>query len=82
MKKQRKRQTHMGHVMTQACHVTTEQAPTSTQISAPPLDSSNIGSKMLVSMGWESGTGLGSAMQGQTEPVPIIRRQRLRGLGA
>ena len=59
-----------------------EQGPAIGQIHAPALDSTNVGSKMLVSMGWEAGTGLGSAMQGQLEPVPIIKRQKLLGLGA
>ena len=51
-------------------------------IAAAPLDSSNIGSRMLVSMGWEVGTGLGSSMQGQVEPVPVIKRRKRLGLGA
>ena len=51
-------------------------------IEAAPLDSSNIGSRMLVSMGWEAGTGLGSSLQGQTEPVPVIKRRKHLGLGA
>ena len=51
-------------------------------IEAAPLDSSNIGSRMLVSMGWEAGTGLGSSLQGQIEPVPVIKRRKHLGLGA
>lgn len=51
-------------------------------VEAAPLDSSNIGSRMLVSMGWEAGTGLGSSLQGQIEPVPVIKRRRHLGLGA
>lgn len=51
-------------------------------VDAAPLDSSNIGSRMLVSMGWEAGTGLGSSLQGQVEPVPVIKRRKHLGLGA
>lgn len=51
-------------------------------IAAAPLDSSNIGSRMLVSMGWEAGTGLGASLQGQVEPVPVIKRRKRLGLGA
>lgn len=51
-------------------------------VEAAPLDSSNIGSRMLVSMGWEAGTGLGSSLQGQIEPVPVIKRRKHLGLGA
>ena len=51
-------------------------------LDAPPLDSSNIGNRMLMRMGWETGTGLGSALQGQVEPVPVIKRHRRLGLGA
>jgi len=70
-----------GYQLRQSSH-DAEQGPATGQIHAPALDSSNIGSKMLVSMGWEAGTGLGSAMQGQVEPVPIIKRRKLLGLGA
>lgn len=70
-----------GYQLRQSSH-DAEQRPATGQIHAPALDSTNIGSKMLVSMGWEAGTGLGSAMQGQIEPVPIIKRQKLLGLGA
>lgn len=51
-------------------------------VDAAPLDSTNIGSRMLVSMGWEAGTGLGSSLQGQIEPVPVIKRRKHLGLGA
>ena len=51
-------------------------------VDAAPLDSSNIGSRMLVNMGWEAGTGLGSSLQGQIEPVPVIKRRKHLGLGA
>ena len=53
-----------------------------TVLDAPPLDSSNIGNRMLMRMGWETGTGLGSALQGQVEPVPVIKRRKRLGLGA
>ncbi len=82
--KQMRKQNHRnfaGYQLRQSSH-DAEQGPAIGQIHAPALDSTNIGSKMLVSMGWEAGTGLGSAMQGQVEPVPIIKRQKLLGLGA
>lgn len=71
-----------GYVLLQTNDDAAQQTPSTTQVHAPPLDSSNIGSRMLVSMGWEAGTGLGSALQGQTEPIPIIKRRRHLGLGA
>ncbi|DBA93993.1 TPA: hypothetical protein ACH3X1_001647 [Trebouxia sp. C0004] len=83
-KKQMKKQKHSdsgGYQLLQMSH-DAEQGQATGQIHAPALDSTNIGSKMLVSMGWEAGTGLGSSMQGQIQPVPIIKRQKLLGLGA
>ena len=58
------------------------QAESMGQLNALPLHSSNIGSRMLVSMGWEAGTGLGATSQGQVEPVPVVKRHKRRGLGA
>jgi hypothetical protein len=81
-KKQMRKQKHRNFGSYQQNSHDAEQGPATGQIHAPALDSTNIGSKMLVSMGWEAGTGLGSAMQGQVEPVPIIKRQKLLGLGA
>lgn len=47
-----------------------------------PLAASNRGSAMLRSMGWTEGTGLGRKRQGQTEPLPIVKRAKHLGLGA
>ncbi|KAL0022820.1 hypothetical protein WJX79_002497 [Trebouxia sp. C0005] len=83
-KKQVRKQKHInlsGYQLLQTSHGA-EQGLATGQVHAPALDSTNIGSKMLVSMGWEAGTGLGSTMQGQIEPVPIIKRRKLLGLGA
>ncbi len=79
--RKQKRREYGGYQLLQTSH-DAEQGPATGQIHAPPLDSTNIGSKMLVSMGWEAGTGLGSTMQGQIEPVPIVKRQKHLGLGA
>lgn len=37
-----------------------------------PIDKSNKGYKLLQTMGWNSGEGLGRYRQGGTEPVNII----------
>ena len=79
--RKQKRREYGGYQLLQTSH-DAEQGPATGQIRAPPLYSTNIGSKMLVSMGWEAGTGLGSTMQGQIEPVPIVKRQKHLGLGA
>lgn len=55
---------------------------TSTEVATLPLDDSNVGNKMLKSMGWSEGTGLGILAQGQVYPVPVITRVKRRGLGA
>ena len=58
------------------------QPSTATEVEALPLDDSNVGNKMLRSMGWSQGTGLGLLAQGQVEPVPVVKRLKRRGLGA
>ncbi|KAM3289846.1 hypothetical protein CQW23_28516 [Capsicum baccatum] len=52
---------------------------TSTSI---PIDSSNLGFKLLKKHGWREGTGLGIAEQGRLEPVPAYIKKNMRGLGA
>jgi len=34
-----------------------------------PLPEDNVGTKLLKSMGWKSGSGLGKNEQGRTEPI-------------
>ena len=58
------------------------QTPTAAEVATLPLDDSNVGNKMLRSMGWSKGTGLGLSAQGQVDPVPVVRRLKRRGLGA
>lgn len=59
-----------------------QQTQTSTEVATLPLDDSNVGNKMLKSMGWSEGTGLGTLAQGQVDPVPVIKRIKRRGVGA
>ncbi|TMW91606.1 hypothetical protein EJD97_014119 [Solanum chilense] len=47
-----------------------------------PIDSSNLGFKLLKKHGWKEGTGLGIAQQGRLEPVPTYIKKNKRGLGA
>uniref|UniRef100_A0A0N5AA43 G-patch domain-containing protein n=1 Tax=Syphacia muris TaxID=451379 RepID=A0A0N5AA43_9BILA len=47
-----------------------------------PLDESNIGNKLLKSMGWTEGTGIGKNNQGIVAPITAERRVEGAGLGA
>lgn len=46
-----------------------------------PLDSGNLGSRMLQGMGWQLGTGLGAREDGITSPVKAHVRNKHAGLG-
>nr|XP_054758316.1 G patch domain-containing protein 2-like [Lytechinus pictus] len=48
---------------------------------AEPLSSGNVGSRMLQSMGWTPGSGLGAEGAGIREPVQAYIRPKNRGLG-
>lgn len=48
---------------------------------APPLPESNVGNRMLQSMGWAPGSGLGLDGRGITEPVRASQRPKGAGLG-
>uniref|UniRef100_A0A1A8LY83 G patch domain containing 2 n=1 Tax=Nothobranchius pienaari TaxID=704102 RepID=A0A1A8LY83_9TELE len=48
---------------------------------APPIPDSNTGSRMLQSMGWNPGTGLGPEGRGITEPIRATQRPKGAGLG-
>ncbi|CAA21702.2 G-patch domain-containing protein [Caenorhabditis elegans] len=47
-----------------------------------PLDSGNVGFKLLKSMGWSEGQGLGKEKQGHVEPVATEVKNNRKGLGA
>ena len=47
-----------------------------------PIPESNIGNKMLQSMGWVPGMGLGSDGSGIKTPISANVRPRRQGLGA
>ncbi|MCD7466510.1 hypothetical protein HAX54_003286 [Datura stramonium] len=61
--------------------MSTSYAPMSSSTSIP-IDSSNVGFKLLKKHGWREGTGLGIAEQGRLEPVPAYIKKNKRGLGA
>ncbi|XP_033932092.1 G patch domain-containing protein 2 isoform X3 [Pseudochaenichthys georgianus] len=48
---------------------------------APPLPDTNMGSRMMQSMGWSPGMGLGPEGRGMTEPVRAMQRPKGTGLG-
>ncbi|XP_072297596.1 G patch domain-containing protein 2 isoform X2 [Eucyclogobius newberryi] len=48
---------------------------------APAIPESNMGSRMLQSMGWAPGMGLGPEGRGMTEPVRATQRPKGTGLG-
>uniref|UniRef100_UPI00398F14D6 G patch domain-containing protein 2 isoform X2 n=1 Tax=Pristiophorus japonicus TaxID=55135 RepID=UPI00398F14D6 len=48
---------------------------------AHPIPETNIGSRMLQSMGWIPGTGLGPDGKGIAEPIRALRRPKGVGLG-
>ncbi|XP_065112456.1 G patch domain-containing protein 2 isoform X1 [Paramisgurnus dabryanus] len=48
---------------------------------APPLPESNVGNRMLQTMGWTPGSGLGPEGRGITEPIRASQRPKGAGLG-
>ncbi|KAK7502711.1 hypothetical protein BaRGS_00005961 [Batillaria attramentaria] len=48
---------------------------------AVPIPESNIGNKMLQTMGWIPGSGLGAEGDGRQDPVVAYRRRGRKGLG-
>ncbi|XP_076872609.1 G patch domain-containing protein 2 isoform X2 [Brachyhypopomus gauderio] len=48
---------------------------------APPIPESNMGSRMLQTMGWSPGMGLGPDGRGITEPLRATQRPKGAGLG-
>ncbi|KAM6366542.1 G patch domain-containing protein 2 isoform 2-T2 [Alca torda] len=48
---------------------------------AQPIPENNIGNRMLQSMGWTPGTGLGPDGKGMAEPIRAIQRPKGLGLG-
>uniref|UniRef100_A0A3Q0SCP1 G patch domain containing 2 n=1 Tax=Amphilophus citrinellus TaxID=61819 RepID=A0A3Q0SCP1_AMPCI len=48
---------------------------------APPIPETNMGNRMLQSMGWSPGMGLGPEGRGITEPIRATQRPKGTGLG-
>ncbi|RDD36439.1 G patch domain-containing protein 8 [Trichoplax sp. H2] len=46
-----------------------------------PIANSNVGFKLLQKMGWSSGDGLGRNKQGRTDPIPIVIKEDICGIG-
>ena len=49
--------------------------------SSEPIPETNIGNKILQSMGWTPGSGLGPHGTGITSPVLAVKRNGRRGVG-
>ncbi len=67
-----------------ACTVAMQQEPEPILAvggKAPPLDDNNCGNRMLQSMGWKPGTGLGPQATGIRDPISAYIRPRHMGLG-
>ncbi|XP_054618380.1 G patch domain-containing protein 2 isoform X5 [Dunckerocampus dactyliophorus] len=47
----------------------------------PPIPDTNVGNRMLQSMGWSPGMGLGPEGRGITEPIRTLQRPKGAGLG-
>ncbi|TKS92177.1 G patch domain-containing protein 8 [Collichthys lucidus] len=47
----------------------------------PEMLEDNIGHRLLQKHGWKLGQGLGKSMQGRTDPVPIILKYDVMGMG-
>ncbi|XP_077366365.1 G patch domain-containing protein 2 isoform X1 [Festucalex cinctus] len=47
----------------------------------PPIPDTNLGNRMLQSMGWSPGAGLGPEGRGITEPIRALQRPKGAGLG-
>ena len=48
---------------------------------AEPIPETNIGNRMLQSMGWTPGSGLGAGGSGIKDPVTAFMRPKRQGLG-
>ncbi|XP_043531164.1 G patch domain-containing protein 8 isoform X3 [Chiloscyllium plagiosum] len=46
-----------------------------------PIESDNIGHRLLQKHGWKLGQGLGKSLQGRTDPIPIIVKYDVMGMG-
>ena len=53
------------------------------KVNGDPIPESNIGNKMLKSMGWQPGQGLGASKSSMAikEPIVAIKRPNRLGLG-
>ena len=47
-----------------------------------PIGSDNIGSKLLMKMGWKKGESLGLKNDGLKEPISVVFRTKGAGLGS
>ena len=54
----------------------------SSSTSAPRVDPTNVGFRMLRKAGWNVGEGLGKDKQGDTEPLRVWKKASRRGVGA
>ncbi|XP_013785576.1 G patch domain-containing protein 8-like, partial [Limulus polyphemus] len=46
-----------------------------------PISEDNLGYRLLQKHGWKTGQGLGRALQGRLDPLPIIVKEDIMGFG-
>lgn len=46
-----------------------------------PIESDNVGHRLLQKHGWKLGQGLGKSLQGRKDPIPIVLKYDVMGMG-
>ncbi|KAL7239604.1 hypothetical protein ACSBR2_005496 [Camellia fascicularis] len=74
--------TVMSKEANDSCNEKGKGVESSTSYGAFELHTTGFGSKMMAKMGFTEGRGLGKDGQGMAEPIEVIQRPKLLGLGA